>query len=208
MLQQNKFSNNNQNITLFIFSFMWQLLGPSLFHVWHSVRLWLLICLPALVGHPGPLLPPTPGPGQWGGDSWCQPLLHGHPGFPSKGGGAFGTQQDLPDPQPLHASAGLAGTDVQTFTACWRRHGTPRHGPSQSPKPARGHCSRGKQVEQGSIWGQKVLQPARFSHCDVPGVGVWSSHSCFGLLCAIYPSGKDSNGFVYSQIKSAILFYF
>ena len=105
-----------------------QLPRPSLFYLRNTVRLWLLIRVPALVGHPRPLLSSTPGTGQWHSDSRCQPLLHGPPSSPQQGGGTSGPQQDLPDPQPLHAGPGAAGAGVQTFNACWRRHGTPGHG--------------------------------------------------------------------------------
>lgn len=47
-------------------------------------------------------------------------------------------------------------------------------------------------MEQGPNWVQEVLQPACFSHRDVPGMGIWSSHSCSRLLCAIYSSGKNN----------------
>lgn len=201
---------NGQIITMslprFAFAFLLQLPEPSLFHIWHTVWLWLLLRLPALVGYPRPLLPPAPGLGQRCGYGRCQPLLHVPPGFPQQRGGTSGPQQDLPDPQPLHAGPGPAGPAVQTFTACWRRHGTPRHGswPCRSPNPARGHCSGGQQVEQGPGWSQKVFQPPCVSHRDIPGVGVWSSHSCTGILCAIYPSGKNNNRHACSQITCTL----
>jgi len=171
-----------------------QLPEPSLFHIWHTVRLWLILRLPALVGHPRSLLPPAPRPGQRRGDGRCKPLLHGPPGFAQQGGGTSGPQQDLPDSQPLHVGPGPAGAAVQTFTACWRRHGTPRHGswPCQTPNPARGHRPGGEQVEQGSGWGQEVLQPACVPHLDIPTVGVWSCNSCTGILCAVCSSGKNN----------------
>lgn len=79
---------HSQIITAFFsLSFFLQLSGPSLLHIWHTVWLWLLLCLPAHIGHPWPLLPPAPGPGQWRGDGRRQPLFHGPPDSPQQGGG-------------------------------------------------------------------------------------------------------------------------
>lgn len=56
--------------------------------------------------------------------------------------------------------------------------------------------------------GEEVLQPACFSHRDLPGVGIWSSNGRAWLLCAVCPSGKSINVHTVSfMFNSAFRFF-
>ena len=160
-----------------------QLPHSTLLHLWNPLRLRFVLRLPAVAGHPWPLLPPAVGPGQRGGDGLQQPVLHGHPGAPEEGGGTAGPRCHFPDPQHLHAGAGTPRPDLPAALA------QPRDGVERS---ALGRRRPGEQVAARAGGGEDVLQPASVPRRHVPGVGVWRCHGSSRLFRAIRSPGESS----------------
>lgn len=127
--------------------------GSSLLHIWDTVWLRILVCIPAITDDPGALFSTETGFGQRRGDGRQQPLFYGDPCAAQESGGTAGPSKNLPDPQHLHAGSVAAGFYLQTAHAQWdvhdARHGNGRRAPVRP--------GVGEQVAEGPVQNQKVL---------------------------------------------------
>ncbi len=127
--------------------------GSSILHIRDSVRLRIVVRIPAIAGDPGALFSTETGFGQRRGDGRQQPLFYGAPRAAQESGGTAGPSQNLPGPQHLHAGPGAAGPHLQTAHAQWDVPDA-RHGNGWRP-PVRPGV--GEQVAEGPVQNQEVL---------------------------------------------------
>lgn len=83
--------------------------GTSLFHLRHTLWLRLVFRIPAIAGHFRALFSSPSRSGERCGDGSKQPLHHSAASATQEGRRSSGPLQNIPDPQPLHASPVSAG---------------------------------------------------------------------------------------------------
>lgn len=144
----------------------------SVFHLRDPVCLWLLLCLPAVPGHPRALFQEAPGAREW--HCHCrQQLVHSVTALPPEGPHRLRRPlQHLAGPLHPYVCSVPGWVYVQTACSQHQRQGGRKEGKIQITS-----C-------------EKDLQFLRFQSSQLPNLGFWDPSCTFRILCALCSLGK------------------
>lgn len=142
--------------------------------------MWQFLRLPAVLGHPRPLLQTAAGSGEWLGDGWQLPLLHGPP-FPLEDyRPVHWADTHIPSPQRLYAHPDLLVFDF------------PPHVPFnlQPSRCGAGETGQSKLEAAVCVSDAEVFQHEGLQEEVLSDLGFWDCNCCSGVLCTLHASGE------------------
>lgn len=161
-----------QNTDFIIIFFLIQHHWTSILHLRNLICLWLLICVPAILGHSWALFQEAPWTGEWHRHGWQQ-LVHCLVAFPLESFAGFcWPVQHLAGPLHPYVCSVPGWLYIQTPCFQCQRQG-----------------GRKKENIQIPFW-KKDLQFLCFQSSQLSNLGFWDPNCTFWILCALCSLGK------------------